>query len=143
MRRITRGNLPQWGEVPHDPRSCYRCPSARRASARVRGEGEWMTPELATRLAGRRVVASVSGGKDSAALSLWLKEQEIEHERVFMDTGWEHPATYEYLRGELPRVIGPIITLRSEGFEALVRRKKMFPSGRYQFCSNELKLKPL
>ena len=39
-----------------------------------------MTPELATKLAGRRVIASVSGGKDSAALSLWLTEQGIDQE---------------------------------------------------------------
>ena len=65
-------------------------------------------------LAGRRVVASVSGGKDSAALSLWLTEQGIDHDRVFLDTGWEHPWTYEYLRGDLTRAIGPIIELRGE-----------------------------
>ena len=47
--------------------------------------------------AGRRVIASISGGKDSAAMSLWLTE----HDRVFADTGWEYEATYEYLRGPL------------------------------------------
>lgn len=41
------------------------------------------------RIAGRRVVASVSGGKDSGAMSLYLTELGIEHDRVFMDTGWE------------------------------------------------------
>lgn len=63
---------------------------------------------LLTRLRGRRVIASISGGKDSAAMSLYLHELGIEHERVFLDTGWESPITYEYLRGELPKVIGPI-----------------------------------
>src|SRR6185312_16096551 len=77
-----------------------------------------MSPEIAAlkeRIAGRSVVASISGGKDSAAMSLYLHEMGIEHDRVFMDTGWEHPATYEYLAGELPRVIGPITTLRADG----------------------------
>lgn len=60
------------------------------------------------KLADRRVLASISGGKDSAAMTLWLTEQGIEHDRVFLDTGWEHPITYEYLRGDLTRALGPI-----------------------------------
>lgn len=72
------------------------------------------TPELLAKLNGRRVVASVSGGKDSAALSLWLTEQGIDHDRVFMDTGWEHPDTYEYLRGTLAAKLGAITELRGE-----------------------------
>ncbi len=42
--------------------------------------------DLTTRIAGRRVVASISGGKDSAAMSLWLTDQGIDHDRVFCDT---------------------------------------------------------
>jgi hypothetical protein len=53
--------------------------------------------QVLERLNGRRVVASISGGKDSAAMGLWLMEQGIEYDRVFADTGWEHPLTYEYL----------------------------------------------
>ena len=44
--------------------------------------------------AGVTVVASVSGGKDSAALSLWLTEQGIEHRRVFAVSGWEADEPY-------------------------------------------------
>lgn len=97
------------------------------------------------RLAGRSVVASVSGGRDSAAMSLYLHELGIEHERVFMDTGWEHPLTYEYLRGELTRALGPIIELRSATFtfESLVRHKGLFPSRVMRFCTEELKVKPM
>jgi len=95
------------------------------------------------RLGGRRVVASVSGGKDSAALSLWLTEQGIEHDRIFLDTGWEHPATYEYLRGELTRVIGPIVELRGKRtMEEAIRWKMMFPSRKRRFCTEELKTFP-
>ena len=28
-------------------------------------------------------------------MSLWLTEQGIEHDRVFLDTGWEHADTYD------------------------------------------------
>jgi 3'-phosphoadenosine 5'-phosphosulfate sulfotransferase (PAPS reductase)/FAD synthetase len=97
-------------------------------------------------LGGRRVIASVSGGKDSAALSLWLTEQGIDHDRVFADTGWEHAGTYEYLRGPLTRALGPIKEIRSakyEGMADLCRRKGMFPSRVIRFCTQELKVKPM
>ena len=89
------------------------------------------------------VVASISGGKDSAALSLWLTEQGVQHRRVFADTGWEHPATYEhveYLRGKL----GPIDVVRGERQMAdLIRKKGMFPGRLNRFCTQELKVKPI
>jgi len=89
-------------------------------------------------------VASVSGGKDSAALSLWLTEQGIEHDRVFLDTDWERPATYEYLRGELTRVIGPITEVKApKGMADLIRSKAMFPSRLIRFCTQSLKIEPM
>jgi 3'-phosphoadenosine 5'-phosphosulfate sulfotransferase (PAPS reductase)/FAD synthetase len=96
-------------------------------------------------LNGRLVIASVSGGKDSAALCLWLQEQGIEHRRVFADTGWEHDLTYEYLRGPLTKALGPIdeVQGRDAGMANLVRRKGMFPSRLRRFCTEELKVKPL
>ena len=95
-------------------------------------------------LNGRRVVASVSGGKDSAAMSLHLRELGIEHDRVFMDTGWEHAKTYDYLRGELTRVIGPITEIRGDLLMPdLIRKKGMFPSRVRRFCTEELKVRPM
>lgn len=95
-------------------------------------------------LGDRRVVASISGGKDSAALSLWLTEQGIDHDRVFLDTGWEHPATYEYLRGPLTAKLGPIVELRGpRDMESLIVDKSMFPSRQRRFCTEELKVFPM
>lgn len=90
------------------------------------------------------VVASISGGKDSAAMSLYLREQGIEHRRVFADTGWEHPATYEHLQ-YLERVLGPIERVQSAhgGMVDLIRKKGMFPSRLRRFCTQELKTRPL
>lgn len=100
--------------------------------------------QLVGRIAGRRVIASISGGKDSAAMSLWLTEHGIEHDRVFCDTGWEHADTYEYLRGPLTEKIGPIVEIRGEQLmEDLVRKKGMFPSRTRRFCTENLKVKPL
>jgi len=103
--------------------------------------GSW---EPDSRLEGRRVVASISGGKDSAAMSLWLTEQGVEHDRVFMDTGWEHRATYEYLRGELTRVIGPITEIRAdETLPEMAIRKGIFPSRLRRWCTERLKVNPI
>lgn len=97
-----------------------------------------------TRIAGRRVVLSVSGGKDSAAASLYLRELGVEHERVFADTGWEHPITYAYLRGPLTDAIGPIREVRGARlFTELVRAKRIFPDRTKRFCTVELKVKPI
>ena len=45
----------------------------------------------------RPIIASVSGGKDSTAVMLYLREKGISFTPVFCDTGWEHPITYDYL----------------------------------------------
>lgn len=99
---------------------------------------------IVERVAGRRVVASISGGKDSAAMSLHLRELDIEHDRVFCDTGWEHQTTYEYLRGDLVRMLGPVAEIRGDLLMPdLVRKKGMFPSRTRRFCTEQLKVVPL
>lgn len=119
-------------------------PEPRRVKAGTNDTEGIMIDELKARIGGRTVVASISGGKDSAALSLWLAEMGIEHRRVFLDTGWEHPATYEYLRGPLAGAIGPIEEVRSRfTMESLVEYKQFFPARRLRFCTQELKVKPM
>lgn len=99
--------------------------------------------EARAKLRGRRVVASISGGKDSAALSLHLTELGIEHDRVFMDTRNEHASTYEHIRGPLTQKLGPITEISGpHSFEELIRRKGMFPSRVTRFCTTDLKVMP-
>lgn len=89
------------------------------------------------------VIASVSGGKDSTALCLWLQEQGIPYRAVHMDTGWEHPLTDEYIRDVLEPRIGPIEWIAPErGFADLVRHKGIFPSRVNRFCTQHLKMIP-
>lgn len=77
-------------------------------------------------------------------MSLYLTELGIEHERVFLDTGWESEWTYDYLRGELPRVIGPIHWIAApRQMEELIRHRGMFPSRLRRFCTQELKVFPM
>ena len=90
------------------------------------------------------VLASCSGGKDSSALSMWLREQGISHDRIFADTGWESPILYQYLRGPLTEKLGPILEVGYPGgMEALIRKKNMFPSRLRRYCTTELKVKPI
>lgn len=92
----------------------------------------------------RKVVLSVSGGKDSTAASLHLREVGIEHTRVFANTQWEHRDTLEYLRGPLTDCIGPIVEVQGLlGFADLVRKKRIFPDRTKRFCTTELKMKPI
>lgn len=98
---------------------------------------------MKAKLADRRVVASISGGKDSAAMSLHLTELGIEHDRVFCDTGWEAQETYDHL-AYLANRLGPITWLRGERqMEELIEHKGMFPQRTRRFCTEELKIKPI
>ncbi len=45
-----------------------------------------------------RHILSLSGGRDSAALAVCLKDKIPDLEYVFLDTGHELPETYEYLK---------------------------------------------
>lgn len=88
-----------------------------------------------------------SGGKDSTALLCWMREQGIEHETVFCDTGWEHEDTLEYVWEIAEKFLGGRLTvLRSEKYDGLadlVVRRNMVPSMRSRFCTEELKVFPL
>lgn len=93
---------------------------------------------------GLQVVASVSGGKDSTALILALREAEIPARYVFADTGWEAPETYEYL-DTLRAKLG--ITIDVVGVEggmvARARYRAGFPSRMVRWCTRELKIEPI
>lgn len=103
-----------------------------------------LTGEDRERLADTLVVASVSGGKDSAAMSLWLTEQGVEHRRVFADTGWEHPSTLDYVWGPLQDKLGSIARLCGPlPMRDLILARMMFQSQLVRFCTGDLKVKPI
>ena len=107
----------------------------------------WHIPEEdLKRLMADRVVLSMSGGKDSTACALLLERYGIEFERIFFDTGWEHPALYKYIEETLEPRFGKVTRLTSKkypgGMVDMVRQKGVFPSGKMRFCTDELKLKP-
>lgn len=88
-------------------------------------------------------VCNVSGGKDSTATALALKEAGIPHRRVFADTRWEAPETYEHLE-HLRSVLGPIdVVGYPGGMPAKIREGARFASRMQRWCTKELKLQPL
>jgi 3'-phosphoadenosine 5'-phosphosulfate sulfotransferase (PAPS reductase)/FAD synthetase len=90
------------------------------------------------------VVLSMSGGKDSVATYLALREAGIRPRCVSADTVWEAPTHHEYLK-TLMRVLG--ITIDVVGVEggmmARARYRAGFPGRMQRFCTRELKIKPL
>ena len=96
----------------------------------------------------RPLVVSVSGGKDSTAMALWLIEQGLQDRChwVFADTKWEHPSLYKYIE-YLEKIIGPIDRAESSKFPGgipdLARKKGFFPGRMLRFCTTELKVKPI
>lgn len=92
------------------------------------------------------VVCCVSGGKDSTAMILHLRELGLPNpiRYVHSDTGHEHPITVAYIQ-ELRDTLGIDIEV-SKGlysFESLAVKKGCFPSTRRRFCTEQLKVVPM
>ncbi len=90
------------------------------------------------------VVASVSGGKDSTAMMLALRESEIPARYVFANTEWEADETYVYL-DFLRQRLGVVIDVVgvAGGMEARCATRAGFPGRQQRFCTRELKIEPL
>ena len=102
----------------------------------------------------RPLYVSMSGGKDSTALGIFLQENNIKFTPLFIDTGWEHNATYEYINDVLVPRFGEFIFIRNEqyfkddpewkgGMEQIIKKNRMFPSGFAKFCTRLLKVVPV
>jgi len=91
-----------------------------------------------------RHILSLSGGKDSAALAVYMRDRVPEMEYIFHDTDKELPDTLAYL-SRLEAYLGKKIALTTAGvtFDKLWRLYgKMIPSNRRRWCTKMLKLKP-
>ena len=108
------------------------------------GAREW--PDI---IGDRPLIVSVSGGKDSTAMALWLIDQGLQDRCtfVFADTKWEHPDLYTYMAETLEPKIGQIHRVTSKkypgGMPDMVRQKGAFPSRMIRFCTEHLKVNPL
>lgn len=91
-----------------------------------------------------RHILSLSGGKDSTALAVLMRDVVPEMEYVFCDTLAELPETYEYL-DRLEAYLGKkIVRLNAErGFDHwLAMYGGLLPSSQMRWCTRMLKLKP-
>ena len=92
-----------------------------------------------------RHICGISGGKDSSALAVYMRDRVPDMEYFFCDTGAELPETYAYL-AKLEMVLGKkIVRLNSEkGFNHYFEiYRGTLPSPQMRWCTNYLKIKPL
>jgi hypothetical protein len=93
-----------------------------------------------------RHVLGLSGGRDSAALAVYMRQQhpDLQIEYFFTDTGKELPEVYEFL-GRLEGFLGqPILRLNSDrDFDFWLKQYNNFlPSVQTRWCTRKLKLRP-
>src|ERR1700753_3165040 len=93
-----------------------------------------------------RHVLGISGGRDSAALAVFMRQTrpDLNLEYFFTDTGKELPEVYEFL-GRLEGFLGkPILRLNPDrDFDFWLREYNNFlPSPRTRWCTRQLKLRP-
>ena len=91
-----------------------------------------------------RHILSLSGGKDSTALALYMRDRVPEMEYVFCDTEKELKETYEYLN-KLEVFLGCSIThiTPDVSFDDLLEKRRNFlPSPQVRWCTEYLKIRP-
>lgn len=92
-----------------------------------------------------RHILSLSGGKDSTALAVYMRDKVPEMEYVFMDTGEELAETYDYLERIESYLGKAIVRLKNsrQGFKDLLETRRSFlPSPKIRWCTHYLKIKP-
>src|SRR5690606_21914122 len=91
-----------------------------------------------------RHILSLSGGKDSTALAIYLHDRIPDLEYVFCDTGEELLETYEYL-DKLEAFLGKSITRLNPDrpFEHYLQiYRGVLPDARARWCTRKLKIEP-
>ncbi|MGW2628513.1 phosphoadenosine phosphosulfate reductase domain-containing protein [Streptomyces chattanoogensis] len=92
-----------------------------------------------------RHVLGLSGGKDSSALAIHMRDRVPDMEYFFCDTGAELPETYEYLNRLEAAVGKQIVRLNAtRDFDHWLEvYQGTLPSPQMRWCTKNLKLKPL
>ena len=91
-----------------------------------------------------RHLLGLSGGKDSSALAIYLRDRVPDMEYFFADTGAELPETLEYI-DLLEDYLGkPIVRLNADrDFDHYLKLNGNFlPTTKTRWCTSELKIRP-
>ena len=86
----------------------------------------------------------LSGGKDSSALAVYMRDRVPEMEYFFTDTGKELPETYEFLE-RLEVILGKEImhlNVERDFDHWLTLQGGMLPSSQVRWCTIQLKIRP-
>ena len=86
---------------------------------------------------------SFGGGVNSVAMYLYLKDQGIKFEAVFVDHGTDWPETYEYVEMFKEKYPLTILKPNVQGFDNLYEfcfNKGIIPSRRFKWCSDKFKI---
>lgn len=92
-----------------------------------------------------RHICGISGGKDSSALAVYMRDKVPQMEYFFCDTGAELPETYDYL-DKLEAALGkPIARLNArKGFDHWFEvYRGALPSPQMRWCTKKMKIEPL
>lgn len=103
------------------------------------------TETTATTDPNARHVLGISGGKDSSALAIYMRDRVPQMEYFFCDTGAELPETYDYLN-KLEAALGKSITRLNtdRDFDHWLQvYQGTLPSPNMRWCTKNLKIKPL
>lgn len=86
-------------------------------------------------------VLSLSGGRDSTALAIYMKDRIDAY--VFCDTGLELPETYEHINKLATYTKKPLIVIKNKSFKYWMKYYNGFiPSCNARWCTRILKIKP-
>lgn len=92
-----------------------------------------------------RHICGISGGKDSSALAIYMRERVPQMEYFFCDTGAELPETYDYLDKLETALDKPIARLNArKGFDHWFEvYRGALPSPQMRWCTKKMKIEPL
>ena len=92
-----------------------------------------------------RHILGISGGKDSAALAVYMRDRVPDIEYFFCDTGEELTETYDFIdRLEARLGIKVKRLAATQGFRHFLEKYNDFlPSPQSRWCTVQMKIKPL
>lgn len=89
-------------------------------------------------------IVALSGGKDSTALAIWLKENEPrDYQYVWTPTGNELPEMLDHIVRLKALLQAPVLPVSiGTGLVEQARKERMLPNSLARWCTRKLKLEP-